>query len=80
MAFFDLETPENNETDNLVWLGHLSPDSDTIGSAIGAAELFGGEPRRAGELNKETSNVTQSCHLHSFLILFPSSETSKFLE
>ncbi|CAH0991060.1 Manganese-dependent inorganic pyrophosphatase [Sinobacterium norvegicum] len=61
MSFFDLETPENNETDNLVWLGHLSPDSDTIGSAIGAAELFGGEPRRAGELNKETAFVMDYC-------------------
>jgi manganese-dependent inorganic pyrophosphatase len=61
MAFFDLETPEKNETDNLVWLGHLSPDSDTIGSAIGAAELFGGEPRRAGELNKETAFVVDYC-------------------
>jgi|TARA_B110001454_G_scaffold38068_1_gene37490 manganese-dependent inorganic pyrophosphatase len=61
MATFDLETPETNETDNLVWLGHLSPDSDTIGSAIGAAELFGGEPRRAGELNKETAFVMDYC-------------------
>ncbi|HCM04882.1 MAG TPA: manganese-dependent inorganic pyrophosphatase [Oceanospirillales bacterium] len=61
MAAFDLETPETNETDNLVWLGHLSPDSDTIGSAIGAAELFGGEPRRAGELNKETAFVMDYC-------------------
>lgn len=61
MAFFDLETPENNETDKLVWLGHLSPDSDTIGSAIAAAELFGGEPRRAGELNKETAFVMEYC-------------------
>lgn len=61
MAFFDLETPENNETDKLVWLGHLSPDSDTIGSAIAAAELFGGEPRRAGELNKETAFVMDYC-------------------
>jgi manganese-dependent inorganic pyrophosphatase len=61
MAFFDLETPENNEIDNLVWLGHLSPDSDTIGSAIGAAELFGGEPRRAGALNKETAFVVNYC-------------------
>lgn len=58
---FDLETPENNNTENLVWLGHLSPDSDTIGSAIGAAELFGGEPRRAGELNKETAFVVDYC-------------------
>lgn len=58
---FDLETPENNKTENLVWLGHLSPDSDTIGSAIAAAELFGGEPRRAGELNKETQFVIDYC-------------------
>lgn len=61
MAIFDLEAPENNQTDNLVWLGHLSPDSDTIGSAIGAAELFGGEPRRAGELNKETQFAVDYC-------------------
>ena len=58
---FDLETPETNDTDKLVWLGHLSPDSDTIGSAIAAAELFGGEPRRAGELNKETQYVVDYC-------------------
>ena len=57
MTAFDLETPETNDTENLVWLGHLSPDSDTIGSAIAAAELFGGQPRRAGELNKETAFV-----------------------
>lgn len=61
MTMFDLETPETNNTDNLVWLGHLSPDSDTIGSAIAAAELFGGEARRAGELNKETAFVMDYC-------------------
>ena len=61
MALFDIETPESNDTENLVWLGHLSPDSDTIGSAIAAAELFGGEPRRAGELNKETAFVMDYC-------------------
>jgi manganese-dependent inorganic pyrophosphatase len=65
MAFFDLETPENNETDNLVWLGHLSPDTDTISSAIAAAELFGGEARRAGELNKETAYVLDYCGLEA---------------
>ncbi|MCK5881444.1 MAG: manganese-dependent inorganic pyrophosphatase [Sinobacterium sp.] len=58
---FDLINPENNDTENLVWLGHLSPDSDTIGSAIGAAELFGGEARRAGKLNKETQFVVDYC-------------------
>jgi len=58
---FDLINPEKNDTKNLVWLGHLSPDSDTIGSAIGAAELFGGEARRAGELNKETQFVVDYC-------------------
>ena len=58
---FDLVNPENNDTSNLVWLGHLSPDSDTIGSAIGAAELFGGEARRAGKLNKETQFVVDYC-------------------
>lgn len=65
MAFFDLETPENNQTDNLVWLGHLSPDTDTISSAIAAAELFGGQPRRAGELNKETQYVLDYCGLET---------------
>ncbi len=62
---FDLETPENNDTDKLVWLGHLSPDTDTIGSAIGAAELFGGEARRAGELNQETTFVMNYCGLET---------------
>ena len=41
----------------MYYLGHKNPDTDSIAAAIAAAQLYGGTPARAGELNKETDYV-----------------------
>lgn len=38
-----------------VFVGHLATDMDSIGSAVGAAELFGGVAARASDINTETA-------------------------
>lgn len=40
-----------------LFVGHLVTDLDSIGGAIGAAELYGGIPARASEINSETKFV-----------------------
>lgn len=37
-----------------IFCGHLVTDLDSIAGAIGAAELYGGTPARASEINTET--------------------------
>lgn len=37
-----------------IFVGHLVTDMDSIAGAIGAAELYGGTPARASEVNSET--------------------------
>lgn len=37
-----------------IFCGHLVTDMDSIAGAIGAAELYGGMPARASEVNAET--------------------------
>lgn len=37
-----------------IFCGHLVTDMDSIAGAIGAAELYGGTPARASEVNSET--------------------------
>ncbi len=39
---------------NCIFVGHNNTDLDSVGSAIGAAELFGGVALRASHLNSET--------------------------
>eukprot|EP00600_Ochromonadales_sp_CCMP1393_P004790 CAMPEP_0174963242 /NCGR_PEP_ID=MMETSP0004_2-20121128/5221_1 /TAXON_ID=420556 /ORGANISM="Ochromonas sp., Strain CCMP1393" /LENGTH=409 /DNA_ID=CAMNT_0016211845 /DNA_START=165 /DNA_END=1391 /DNA_ORIENTATION=- len=39
---------------NAIFCGHLVTDMDSIAGAIGAAELYGGTPARASEINSET--------------------------
>ena len=46
-AFFPL-------LDDAVFVGHIMTDLDSIAGAIGAAELYGGVPARASEINTET--------------------------
>ena len=46
-AFFPL-------LDDAVFVGHIMTDLDSIAGAIGAAELYGGVPTRASEINTET--------------------------
>jgi hypothetical protein len=38
-----------------IFCGHLVTDLDSIAGAIGAAELYGGIPARASEINSETA-------------------------
>jgi hypothetical protein len=40
---------------NAIFCGHLVTDLDSIAGAIGAAELYGGIPARASEINSETA-------------------------
>lgn len=40
--------------EGVIFCGHLVADLDSIASAIGAAELYGGSPARASEINSET--------------------------
>ena len=59
----DLENPANNKTENLVWVGHLSPDTDTVGSAIIASYLYGGKPTVPADISPETSFVLEYCQV-----------------
>ena len=43
------------ELHDCVFVGHLATDMDSIASAIGAAEIFGGIASRASEINTETA-------------------------
>jgi manganese-dependent inorganic pyrophosphatase len=40
--------------ENAIFCGHLVTDLDSIAGALGAAELYGGIPARASEVNSET--------------------------
>ncbi|GAB7220638.1 manganese-dependent inorganic pyrophosphatase [Vibrio comitans] len=59
---FDLQTPTNNETDNLVWTGHLSPDTDTVMSAMLAAHIYGGTATVPEKINPESKFVLNYCN------------------
>ena len=43
-----------------IFCGHLVADLDSIAGAIGAAELYGGYPARASEINSETAFALQT--------------------
>ncbi|MGR5126947.1 manganese-dependent inorganic pyrophosphatase [Photobacterium swingsii] len=58
---FDLTTPQVNNTDNLVWTGHLSPDTDTVTSAIAAAHIYGGTAAIPEDINPESHFVLEHC-------------------
>ncbi|MGF1727768.1 manganese-dependent inorganic pyrophosphatase [Photobacterium nomapromontoriensis] len=58
---FDLEAPKANNSENLVWTGHMSPDTDTVTSAIAAAYIYGGTAAVPGELNPESTFVLDYC-------------------
>lgn len=48
----DMYMPQTLE--HAIFCGHLVTDLDSIAGAIGAAELYGGVPARASEVNSET--------------------------
>lgn len=59
----DLERPEQNDAQNLAWVGHLSPDTDTVVSGILAASLYGGKPTSPAPLSPETRFVLDYCEI-----------------
>ena len=61
-AALDLYEPSNNETDNLVWVGHMSPDTDTVSAAIMAAHIYGGKATVAEDINPESTFVLNYCN------------------
>lgn len=58
---FDLANPSLNNTENLVWTGHISPDTDTVTSAIIAAHLYGGEAVVPEAINPESQFALEYC-------------------
>ncbi|CAM4094237.1 MULTISPECIES: manganese-dependent inorganic pyrophosphatase [Vibrio] len=74
-AALDLFQPENNKTDDLVWVGHMSPDTDSVVGAIMASHLYGGTPTAAEAINPETTFVLNYCNVESPKV---TSDYSKF--
>ncbi|WP_261817063.1 manganese-dependent inorganic pyrophosphatase [Vibrio gallicus] len=58
---FSLQNPADNDTQNLVWTGHLSPDTDSAVSALLAAHIHGGTATVAEQVNPETAFVLNYC-------------------
>eukprot|EP00981_Chlorochromonas_danica_P000673 scaffold146_cov171-Ochromonas_danica.AAC.22 len=60
-----------------IFCGHLVTDLDSIAGAIGAAELYGGVPARASEVNSETAfalqlwNVEKPVPIEELLVRHP---------
>ena len=61
----DLETLKNNNTENLVWVGHLSPDTDSAASVLVAANIYGGTPAVAEAINPESKFVFDYCDIEA---------------
>lgn len=64
-AALDLETLKNNNTENLVWVGHLSPDTDSAASVLVAASIYGGTAAVAEEINPESQFVFKYCGIEA---------------
>ncbi|WP_019614937.1 manganese-dependent inorganic pyrophosphatase [Psychromonas ossibalaenae] len=58
---FELNDPKKNDTHNLVWTGHLSPDTDSMTAAIAAAYIYGGTAVMPQETNPESRFVLEYC-------------------
>lgn len=58
---FELQDPKANDTEKLVWTGHLSPDTDTVTSAIAAAYIYGGTAVVPEAINPESQFVLEYC-------------------
>ena len=60
-----------------LFCGHLVTDLDSIAGAIGAAEMYGGIPARASEINSETAfalktwNVEKPAPIEELLVQYP---------
>ena len=58
-----LSVPSIDFLSGCVFVGHTATDLDSIGSAIGAAELFGGVAARASDINTETAFALSLFHV-----------------
>jgi len=45
---------------DIVWVGHLIPDADSVASAVAAALLFSGQPMVPGTMNRETKFLLET--------------------
>ncbi|GLS90508.1 manganese-dependent inorganic pyrophosphatase [Psychromonas marina] len=59
---FEFTEPKQNDTSNLVWTGHISPDTDTMTSAMIAAHIYGGTAVVPGPINPESTFVINYCN------------------
>lgn len=59
---FEFTEPKQNDTNNLVWTGHLSPDTDSMTSAMIAAHIYGGTAVVPDVLNPESTFVINYCN------------------
>lgn len=62
-AAFELNVPKYNDADNLVWTGHLSPDTDSVTSALLAAHIYGGTAAVPDVINPESKFVLEYCQV-----------------
>lgn len=62
---FSLQQSNNPNTENLVWTGHLSPDSDTVMSALLAAHIYGGAATVPEPINPESAFILNYCNADS---------------
>ncbi len=51
------------------FIGHLNPDTDSIVSAIAAAQLYGGVAARTGRINKESRYLLEKSHVPSPVLI-----------
>ncbi|PMH46158.1 manganese-dependent inorganic pyrophosphatase [Vibrio sp. 10N.286.49.B3] len=66
---FDLQRPANNVVDDLVWTGHLSPDTDSMTSALAAAFIYGGTAVVPEPINPESQFVVDYCKASAPMVL-----------
>lgn len=65
LAALDLSQPAKNKIDNLAWVGHLSPDTDTVVAAMMAAHIYGGSATVAENINPESTFVLNYCNANA---------------
>ncbi len=58
---FDLHEAAPEKHKDMIWSGHVVPDTDAVAAAVGAAELYGGQPAVAGKISAETHFVLKTC-------------------
>ncbi|MEZ8354760.1 manganese-dependent inorganic pyrophosphatase [Vibrio splendidus] len=62
---FSLQQSANENSEDLVWTGHLSPDSDTVMSAMLAAHIYGGTATVPEPINPESTFILNYCNAKS---------------